>query len=100
MGHNFRPDYLKLGGCAQPQSWRVLTLTATATPGRRPGYCASFLLTLMPFIHTGFLSSKPYLEVTRCRPTNRLAFWPSVSRSGREAQPYLRNIATDGRNGS
>ena len=67
-GHDFRPDYAKLGeiiDLVKPE--RVLACTATATPEIRVDIIQSLKL-VSPFIHiAGFLRPNLLLEVRRCR---------------------------------
>jgi ATP-dependent DNA helicase RecQ len=54
-GHNFRPDYLKLAETARELGVeRVLTLTATATPGVVEDICAAFAIPPECAVVTGF----------------------------------------------
>jgi len=72
-GHNFRPDYLKLTRTARSLGIeRVLTLTATATPTVADDICREFRIGPDAFIHTGFYRPNLTLQVTPCRPNERI----------------------------
>ncbi len=66
-GHDFRPDYLRLGGAIEeirPQ--RILACTATATPDVREDI-QRFLHLDDPRVHVaGFLRTNLFLEVKHC----------------------------------
>src|ERR1700724_1424737 len=72
-GHNFRPDYLKLARTARALGiQRVLTLTATATPTVADDICREFHIGPDAFVHTGFYRPNLTLQVTPCRPNERI----------------------------
>ena len=72
-GHNFRPDYLKLARTARTLGiGRVLTLTATATPTVAHDICREFRIENDAFIHTGFYRPNLTLQITPCRPDQKL----------------------------
>ena len=72
-GHNFRPDYLKLARTARALGiGRVLTLTATATPTVAQDICREFRIESDAFIHTGFYRPNLTLQITPCRPDQKL----------------------------
>ncbi|MBV8351757.1 MAG: RecQ family ATP-dependent DNA helicase [Verrucomicrobia bacterium] len=72
-GHNFRPDYLKLARTARTLGiGRVLTLTATATPTVAQDICREFRIENDAFIHTGFYRPNLALQITPCRPDQKL----------------------------
>jgi len=61
-GHNFRPDYLKLGDLAkQLKAERVLALTATATPSVLEDICQAFDIKSTDAIRTRFY--RPNLQL-------------------------------------
>ncbi len=62
LGHNFRPDYLKLSDYAQRyRAGRVLALTATATPRVLDDICRGFQVDPECAVRTGF--HRPNLEL-------------------------------------
>jgi ATP-dependent DNA helicase RecQ len=72
-GHNFRPDYLKLARTARALGiGRVLTLTATATPSVANDICREFGIESDAFVHTGFYRPNLTLQITPCRPSQKL----------------------------
>ncbi|MGF1579643.1 MAG: ATP-dependent DNA helicase RecQ [Gemmataceae bacterium] len=66
-GHNFRPDYLKLGQLVKAfQIPRVLALTATATPQVEKDIAREFTIDQQGIVHTGFYRPNLELHVTPC----------------------------------
>jgi ATP-dependent DNA helicase RecQ len=66
-GHNFRPDYLKLGQLAmQINAGGVLALTATATPSVSQDICRAFAITDEDHVQTGFRRPNLTYRVTPC----------------------------------
>ena len=64
-GHNFRPDYLKLGGWVKSLGvTRVLALTATATEAVADDIRQHFDITAEDHIHTGFRRPNLHFQVT------------------------------------
>ncbi|MEM7144045.1 MAG: RecQ family ATP-dependent DNA helicase [Verrucomicrobiota bacterium] len=71
-GHNFRPDYLKLGQLAQSLNiTRVLALTATATPNVARDICDHFQIAENDFIQTPFHRPNLHFSVTPCANEQR-----------------------------
>ena len=71
-GHNFRPDYLKLGGWVKSLGVkRVLTLTATATESVAKDIRGHFEIAEDDYIHTGFRRPNLHFRVTPCRAADR-----------------------------
>ncbi len=67
-GHNFRPDYLKLGQLVKAfRIPRVLALTATATPQVEKDIAREFEIDEAGIVHTGFYRPNLELHVTPCR---------------------------------
>ncbi|MBV8464343.1 MAG: ATP-dependent DNA helicase RecQ, partial [Burkholderiales bacterium] len=72
-GHNFRPDYLKLGSLAQSlRVERVLALTATATPAVAADICRQFGIVPGDHVQTSFRRPNLHLRVTLCGGRERL----------------------------
>ncbi len=66
-GHNFRPDYLKLGNLTRALGVkRVLALTATATPRVAEDICDHFGIQREDHVHTGFRRENLVYRVTPC----------------------------------
>jgi ATP-dependent DNA helicase RecQ len=71
-GHNFRPDYLKLGGfCRSLKVTRVLALTATATPRVARDIRKEFRITRADHIQLSFHRPNLDLRVTPCAQADR-----------------------------
>ena len=71
-GHNFRPDYLKLGQLARELNvGRVLALTATATPQVATQIRDSFAIGEGDHVQTGFYRPNLSLRVLPCSPEQR-----------------------------
>jgi ATP-dependent DNA helicase RecQ len=71
-GHNFRPDYLKLGQWAREfRPERVLALTATATPEVSADIRQHFLIRDEDHIQTGFFRPNLRFRVTPCDAADR-----------------------------
>ncbi|MEM8953152.1 MAG: ATP-dependent DNA helicase RecQ [Verrucomicrobiota bacterium] len=71
-GHNFRPDYLKLGNLAQSLGvTRILALTATATPTVARDICERFNIASSDFIQTPFYRPNLHFSVTPCPDSQR-----------------------------
>ena len=71
-GHNFRPDYLKLGGWVKSLGVkRVLALTATATESVAEDICRHFEISEDDHIHTGFRRPNLHFQVTPCAAADR-----------------------------
>ena len=71
-GHNFRPDYLKLGKLAQSlRVERVLALTATATPAVAADICRQFGIAPADHVQTSFRRPNLHLRVTPCSSRER-----------------------------
>jgi ATP-dependent DNA helicase RecQ len=71
-GHNFRPDYLKLGGWVKSLGVkRVLALTATATESVAEDIRRHFEITEEDHIHTGFRRPNLHFRVTPCGASER-----------------------------
>ena len=64
-GHNFRPDYLKLGGWVKSLGvTRVLALTATATESVSEDIRQHFGINVEDYVHTGFRRPNLHFQVT------------------------------------
>ncbi|MFV1996308.1 MAG: ATP-dependent DNA helicase RecQ, partial [Verrucomicrobiales bacterium] len=121
-GHNFRPDYLKLGKlCRELGVPRVLGLTATATARVAQDICRHFEIPRQHHIQTGFHRPNLDLHVTPCAGgdrddvlASRLVAHPGeaaivyvtlqqtaervaahLSRAGISARPYHAGLADD-----
>jgi len=71
-GHNFRPDYLKLGGWVKSLGvTRVLALTATATEAVADDIRQHFGITGEDHIHTGFRRPNLHFQVTLSTAADR-----------------------------
>jgi ATP-dependent DNA helicase RecQ len=71
-GHNFRPDYLKLGELAKRlKVGRVLALTATATPAVARDIAQAFGVADGDTVRTGFYRPNLTLKFTPCTPDER-----------------------------
>ncbi len=71
-GHNFRPDYLKLGLLARELGVeRVLALTATATPEVSAEIREHFGIRKEDHVQTGFHRGNLKFAVTPCEPKDR-----------------------------
>ena len=71
-GHNFRPDYLKLGGFAKEcNAGRVLALTATATPQVLEDICKGFDIRADAAVRTGFYRPNLKLLLTPMQEEDR-----------------------------
>ncbi|MFO0810795.1 MAG: ATP-dependent DNA helicase RecQ [Gemmataceae bacterium] len=68
-GHNFRPDYLKLGQLARELNvGRILALTATAPPSVADDIARAFAVKPADQVRTGFYRPNLTLRLTPCRP--------------------------------
>ena len=66
-GHNFRPDYLKLGDLAKElEAERVLALTATATPSVSADICKAFAIRDEDHVQLSFHRPNLDVRVTPC----------------------------------
>lgn len=73
-GHNFRPEYLRLAKVARTLDVsRVLTLTATATPGVAADICRTFGVAKPDVIQTSFHRRNLSLHVTPVSAKDRAA---------------------------
>jgi ATP-dependent DNA helicase RecQ len=73
-GHNFRPDYLKLGKiCRQLKVVRLLALTATATPKVQADIRKQFRIAKGDVVKLSFHRKNLDLRVTPCAPVERKA---------------------------
>ena len=71
-GHNFRPDYLKLGGWVKSLGVkRVLALTATATESVADDIRRHFQIAQADHVHTGFRRPNLHFRVTPCSSADR-----------------------------
>ena len=71
-GHNFRPDYLKLAGCANTcRAERILALTATATPQVLADICRGFAIAPACAVRTGFYRQNLTVLTTSVDAANR-----------------------------
>jgi len=71
-GHNFRPDYLKLGELRHSLGVeRVLALTATATPRVSADICREFAIDPADHVQTGFRRENLSFAVWPCRRDER-----------------------------
>jgi ATP-dependent DNA helicase RecQ len=71
-GHNFRPEYLRLGGVARDlRVGRVLALTATATPAVARNVAAAFEIADRDIVQTGFHRPNLELRTLPCRAEDR-----------------------------
>ncbi|MEP2776657.1 MAG: ATP-dependent DNA helicase RecQ [Luteolibacter sp.] len=71
-GHNFRPDYLKLGKiCKRLKVKRILALTATATPKVEADIRKQFRIAKADAVKLSFHRENLDLRVTPCTPGER-----------------------------
>ena len=90
-GHNFRPDYLKLGKiCKRLKVKRVLALTATATPKVEADIRRQFGIAKVDTVKLSFHRENLDLRVTPCAVTERkMVLLERLSSHGGPAVVYV-----------
>jgi len=89
-GHNFRPDYLKLGGWVKSLGvTRVLALTATATEAVAEDIRTHFDITPEDYVHTGFRRPNLHFRVTHSSAAERKQKLASVLREMPDDSPTI-----------
>ncbi|MDP4645655.1 MAG: RecQ family ATP-dependent DNA helicase [Akkermansiaceae bacterium] len=90
-GHNFRPDYLKLGKiCKRLKVKRILALTATATPKVEADIRRQFGITKADAVKLSFHRENLDLRVTPCAVNERKALLlERISEHGKPAVVYV-----------
>ena len=87
-GHNFRPDYLKLGKiCKQLKVPRILALTATATPKVEADIRKRFGIRKDDAVKLSFHRENLDLRITPCTPDERKALL--LKRLGKWGKPTV-----------
>ena len=87
-GHNFRPDYLKLGKtCRQLKVKRILALTATATPKVEADIRKRFGIAKDDAVKLSFHRKNLDLRITPCTPDGRKALL--LERLGKWGKPSV-----------